>query len=222
MGFFDKLFNAAKAAVENTAAESTTEKAEEKTAEQPTQPEVTTPQTEKIRFGSPAPVPYKQEINGAEVTLYVRYNGMVEFDIIDPAIVQKYGGIEKVKNDIIKETCIVTDILVQKCSNEEHYPVYRLSSRSSEIAHRIMEPSRFSWREIYGVELIHIGFENIILTQESKETYDKLRRAQMEQAFVQQPAQPQTPATPAAWQCPYCGAQNTSKFCTNCGAKQGQ
>ena len=52
MGFFDKLFNAAKAA-----AESTTEKTEEKPAEQPTQPEVTTPQTEKIRFGSPAPVP---------------------------------------------------------------------------------------------------------------------------------------------------------------------
>ena len=155
MGFFYNLFNAAKAAAENTAAESTTEK----TTEKPAQPEVTTPQTEKIRFGSPAPVPYKQEINGAEVTLYVRYNGMVEFDIIDPAIVQKYGGIEKVKNDIIKETCIVTDILVQKCSNEEHYPVYRLSSRSSEIAHRIMEPSRFSWREIYGVELIHIGFE---------------------------------------------------------------
>ena len=121
-----------------------------------------------------------------------------------------------------KETCIITDILVQKCSNEEHYPVYRLSSRSSEIAHRIMEPSRYSWREIYGVELIRIGFENIILTQESKETYDKLRRAQMEQAFVQQPAQPQTPTAPAAWQCPNCGAQNTSKFCTNCGAKQGQ
>lgn len=222
MGFFDKLFNAAKAAVENTAAESTTEKAEEKTAEQPTQPEVTTPQTEKIRFGSPAPVPYKQEINGAEVTLYVRYNGMVEFDIIDPAIVQKYGGIEKVKNDIIKETCIVTDILVQKCSNEEHYPVYRLSSRSSEIAHRIMEPSRFSWREIYGVELIRIGYGGFALTEESKEKYDKLRKAQLEQAIPQKPAESQTSTAPDAWQCPYCGAQNTSKFCTNCGANQGQ
>ena len=217
MGFFDKLFNAAKAA-----AESTTEKAEEKTAEQPTQPEVTTPQTEKIRFGSPAPVPYKQEINGAEVTLYVRYNGMVEFDIIDPAIVQKYGGIEKVKNDIIKETCIVTDILVQKCSNEEHYPVYRLSSRSSEIAHRIMEPSRYSWREIYGVELIRIGYGGFDLTEESKEKYDKLRKAQLEQAIPQKPAESQTSTAPDAWQCPYCGAQNTSKFCTNCGAKQGQ
>ena len=53
MGFFDKLFNAAKAAVENTAAESTTEKAEENPAEQPMQPEVTAPQTDKIRFGNP-------------------------------------------------------------------------------------------------------------------------------------------------------------------------
>ena len=81
MGFFDKLFNAAKAAVENTAAENTTEKAEEKTAEQPTQPEVTTPQTEKIRFGSKNPVPIRTEINGAEVNLFVVYLLMIRSKI---------------------------------------------------------------------------------------------------------------------------------------------
>lgn len=185
MGFFDKLFNAAKAAAVNATPQNKTEKAE---PEKPAQPEVpATPQTEKIRFGSPEPVPYKQEINGSEVTLFIRYNGMVEFDVVDPAIVQKYGGIEKVKNDIIKETCIITDILVQRCSSEEHYPVHRLGSRSSEIAHRIMMQSRSTWRDLYGVELIRIGYESINLTQESYEAYNKLKKAQ---ASSQQPSQP--------------------------------
>ena len=105
MGFFDKLFNAAKAAAESTAAESTTEK----TTEKPAQPEVTTPQTEKIRFGSKNPVPIRTEINGAEVNLFVVYYGTVEVNIKDPAIVQNYGGIEKVRASIEKETCILTD-----------------------------------------------------------------------------------------------------------------
>lgn len=223
MGFFDKLFNAAKAAVENTAAESTTEKAAEKPAVQPTQPEVTTPQTEKIRFGSKNPVPIRTEINGAEVNLFVVYYGTVEVNIKDPAIVQNYGGIEKDRALIEKETCILTDNNMQfRFGGRDYRMVSRLSESSQSIANMIIEQSRDIWPREYGVELIGIVYGNFALTEESRETYDKLRKAQSEQAIPQQPAQPQTPAATSAWQCHNCGAQNTSKFCTNCGAKQGQ
>lgn len=100
--------------------------------------------------------------------------------------------------------------------------VSRLSESSQSIANMIIEQSRDIWPREYGVELIGIVYGNFALTEESRETYDKLRKAQSEQAIPQQPAQPQTPAATSAWQCHNCGAQNTSKFCTNCGAKQGQ
>ena len=131
MGFFDKLFNAAKAAAESTAAESTTEK----TTEKPAQPEVTTPQTEKIRFGSKNPVPIRTEINGAEVNLFVVYYGTVEVNIKDPAIVQNYGGIEKVRASIEKETCISTDNNMQfRFGGRDYWMVSRLSESSQSIA----------------------------------------------------------------------------------------
>lgn len=222
MGFFDKLFNAAKAAVENTAAENTTEKAEEKPAEQPTQPEVTTPQTEKFRFGNPNPVPYTQEINGTNVILLIRYYGTVEVDIKDPAIVESNGGIEMVKESLINEIRSITDDLVQKCSNEEHLPVSRMVTMSLTFPEIIIRQVKETWLKNYGVELIRIGYGGFALTEESKEKYDKLRKAQLEQAIPPKPAESQTSTAPDAWQCPYCGAQNTSKFCTNCGAKRGQ
>ena len=153
------------------------------------------------------------------MNLFVVYYGTVEVNIKDPAIVQNYGGIEKVRASIEKETSILTDNYAQ---SQKHWNVSYLSSESKNIANMVMVHVRDIWPREYGVELIGIVYGNFALTEESKEKYDKLKKAQLEQAFVQQPAQPQTPASTSAWQCPYCGTQNTSKFCTNCGAKHEQ
>ena len=110
------------------------------------------------------------------MNLSVVYYGTVEVNIKDPAIVQNYGGIEKVRASIEKETCILTDNNVQfRFGGRDYRMVSRLSESSQSIANMIIEQSRDIWPREYGVELIGIVYGNFALTEGSRETYDKLR-----------------------------------------------
>ena len=113
------------------------------------------------------------------MSLSVRYYGTVEVNIKDLAIVQNYGGIEKVRTDIEKEMCIMTDNYVQA---ENYWWVPSLSEYSKKIANMIIMHLRDIWPKCYGVELIKKVYGSFALTEESEETYDKLRRAQLTQA----------------------------------------
>ena len=72
------------------------------------------------------------------------------------------------------------------------------------------------WLQCYGLNLEAVNVQGFSLTNESKAMVEQMRTAAAQQP-MQQPVQQ---AVSAAWSCPYCGAQNSGKFCTSCGAKK--
>lgn len=166
----------------------------------------------EIRFGSSSPVPYRDNSLGTPVSLSVTFIGAALVTVADPALVQNYGNIEALE-DILR-TDLVSRILpmVMQCS-KKGVPFAQLPSHAAEISNTVRQMLAGDWLQRYGLNLEAVNVQGFSLTNESKAMYEQIRSA----AVMQQPVQ-QTAA--ASWSCPYCGAQNTGKFCTSCGAKK--
>ena len=133
----------------------------------------------------------------------------------DPALVQNNGGMEALEN--VLRTDLVSRILpmVMQCS-KQGIPFAQLPAQTAEISNTVKQMLAPDWLQCYGLNLEAVNVQGFSLTNESKAMYEQMRSAAMQQP-VQQPVQ-QTAA--GAWTCTYCGAQNTGKFCTSCGAKK--
>ena len=180
------------------------------------------PKNLTLRFGCPEPIPYMSNIMGTNITLMIRYFGTAQIEIKDPFLVQKYGGIEKLQNDMSKELSIVAGELVKEY-NQEKLPFSRLSSRITSMSNIMMMHVKDPWLNNYGVQANTINISGFVLTEESQKQCEKIRKAQSEKELMPQEVQTQTPPEkPSEWKCAFCGTQNTGKFCTNCGANQEQ
>ncbi len=169
----------------------------------------------EIRFGSSSPVPYRDNSLGSPVSLSVTFIGAARASVADPALVQNNGGMEALEN--VLRTDLVSRILpmVMQCS-KQGIPFAQLPAQTAEISNTVKQMLAPDWLQCYGLNLEAVNVQGFSLTNESKAMYEQMRSAAMQQP-VQQPVQ-QTAA--GAWTCTYCGAQNTGKFCTSCGAKK--
>ena len=165
----------------------------------------------EIRFGSSSPAPYRDNSLGSPVSLSVTFIGTAQVTVADPALVQNYGNIEALE-DILR-TDLVSRILpmVMQCS-KEGVSFAQLPSYAAEISNTVRQMLAGDWLQRYGLRLDAVNVQGFDLTNESKAMYEQMKSAAMQQPMQQ--------TASAAWTCPYCGAQNTGKFCTSCGAKK--
>lgn len=161
----------------------------------------------EIRFGSSSPVPYRDNSLGTPVSLSVTFIGAARASVADPALVQNNGGMEALEN--VLRTDLVSRILpmVMQCS-KQGIPFAQLPSYAAEISNTVRQMLAGDWLQRYGLNLEAVNVQGFSLTNESKAMYEQMRSAAVQQTAA------------ASWSCPYCGAQNTGKFCTSCGAKK--
>ena len=165
----------------------------------------------EIRFGSASPVPYRDNSLGAPVTLSVNFVGTAMVSVANPAVLQNYGSMDSL--DDMLRTDLVSRTMPQVMQyGNEGIPFSQLPLQAQKLSDTVKAMLADEWLRRYGLRLDTVAVQNFTLSQESREMAERIRMA-----AVQQPVQQ---AVSAAWYCPYCGAQNTGKFCTSCGAKK--
>lgn len=165
-----------------------------------------------IRYGSPAPVPYMTNIMGANVSLELKYAAVANVTVSNPSLVQSFGGADALMDTLRNDLVAATNEAVYRCS-VQGVDYFQLSAKAAEISQAVQEKVQGKWRASFGLTLNGISMMPFTLTQESQQILNGVRTP------AAQPVQPSAPQN-SAWTCPYCGAQNTGKFCTGCGAKK--
>lgn len=135
--------------------------------------------------------------------------------VANPAVLQRFGSLDSIE-DMLR-TDLVSRAMPQVMQyGNEGIPFSQLPLQAQKLSDTIKAMLADEWLRRYGLRLDTVAVQNFTLTQESKAMYEQMRTA-----AVQQPMQqPMQQAVSAAWSCPYCGAQNSGKFCTSCGAKK--
>lgn len=165
----------------------------------------------EIRFGSSSPVPYRDNSLGSPVSLGVNFVGTAMVSVANPAALQNYGSLDSLEDMLRTDLVSRTMPIVMNCGNEG-VSVSQLPAHAARISDNVKTMLAGDWMQRYGLRLDTVAVQNFTLSQESQAMAEQIRMA-----AVQQPVQQ---AVSAAWYCPYCGAQNSGKFCTSCGAKK--
>lgn len=169
----------------------------------------------EIRFGSSSPVPYRDNSLGSPVSLGVNFRGTAMVSVANPAALQNYGSLDSLEDMLRTDLVSRTMPIVMNCGNEG-VSVSQLPAYAARISDNVKTMLAADWMQRYGLNLEAVNMQGFDLTNESKAMVEQMRTAAMQQP-MQQPMQQ---AVSAAWSCPYCGAQNSGKFCTSCGAKK--
>jgi hypothetical protein len=165
----------------------------------------------EIRFGSSSPVPYRDNSLGTPVSLGVNFFGTAMVSVANPAVLQRFGSLDSIE-DMLR-TDLVSRAMPQVMQyGNEGIPFSQLPMQAQKLSDTIKAMLADEWLRRYGLRLDTVAVQNFTLSQESQAMAEQIRMA-----AVQQPVQQ---AVSAAWSCPYCGAQNSGKFCTSCGAKK--
>lgn len=132
----------------------------------------------ELRFGSSAPVPYADNINGTTITLMLNFYGTAKVSACDSALLKANGGLDGLQ--IVLRTQIVAAALesIMKCA-QANVRFAMLPMKSNEIAENVRASLQDKWRSSYGVSLDSISIQSITLTEESMRQYQELRNAQM-------------------------------------------
>lgn len=164
-----------------------------------------------IRFGSSSPVLFRDNSLGSPISLGVNFFGTAQVSVANPSLLQTHGNMEVLEDGLRTDLVTRMTSLLMNCSNEG-VAVSQLQARAPEISNTVKTMLATEWMQRYGLQLTAVDVQSFQLTEDSKAMYEQMRRAAMQQPVQQ--------AVSAAWSCPYCGAQNTGKFCTSCGAKK--
>lgn len=165
----------------------------------------------EIRFGSSSPVPYRDNSLGSPVSLGVNFFGTAMVSVANPAVLQNYGSLDSIEDMLRTDLVSRTMPQVMQYGNEG-IPFSQLPLQAQKLSDTVKAMLADEWLRRYGLRLDAVAVQNFTLSQESQAMAEQIRMA-----AVQQPVQQ---AVSAAWSCPYCGARNSGKFCTSCGAKK--
>ena len=174
--------------------------------------------SKEIRFGSTSPVPYQDNSFGNyPLSLGVNFYGVAKVSVASPVFMQNCGSFEAVENQLQTVLAAQTGQTVYRCSNEG-IPFAKLPAEKVRVADTVKSMLAGEWMQRYGLHLEAVHIQGFSLTKECEDVYHQMEKAAAMQSFGQQAA----PAVPngVSWTCGYCGAQNTGKFCTSCGAKK--
>ncbi len=164
----------------------------------------------EIRFGSSSPVPYRDNSLGSPVSLGVNFFGTAMVSVANPAVLQRFGSLDSLEDMLRTDLVSRTMPQVMQYGNEG-IPFSQLPLQAQKLSDTVKAMLADEWLRRYGLRLDTVAVQNFTLSQESQAMAEQIRMA-----AVQQPVQ----QTAAAWSCPYCGARNSGKFCTSCGAKK--